>query len=212
MDTPLYMKSKADEKEGKISVGNTLFNSILNSGNCFNLTEVKRQNKDDPEAQSHQKIIDAAMNGQVPEQPELDALERRFVAENSQEFKNAIKIVPTRRLVGEENISQLANLGQPIFEIPSTDEGNITRHDENTDFNNCEKNLYLCKNARITINANLNPAKGVFNSATGTVAAIITDEDERPKYLVVDLDQSRLTAEECFQGCKNRIILAQRWF
>ena len=140
------------------------------------------------------------MNGQIPEQPEIDALERRFLPDNYQELKNAIKIVPTRKLVQEENIFQLANLGQPIFEIPSTDIGNITKHDESTDFNNCEKHLYLCKNARITINTNLNPAKGVFNSATGTIAAIIADQDGRPQYLVVDLDQSRFTASECFQG------------
>ena len=120
------------------------------------------------------------MNGQIPEQPELDALESRSLPDNYEEFKNAIKIVPTRKLVAEENISQLANLGQPIFEIPSTDKGNITKHDENTDFNNCEKYLYLCKNARITINTNLNAAKGVYNSAAGTIAAIIADEDGRP--------------------------------
>ena len=30
--------------------------------------------------------------------------------------------------------------------------------------------------------------------------------------MVVDLDSSKFTAEESFQGRKDRIILAQRWF
>ena len=75
--------------------------------------------------------------------------------------------------------------------------GKITKEEEATDFNNAEKDLFLCKGAKIVINSNLNADKGIFNSATGTIHAIIF-ENLKPSYLVIDLDHSKLNQNECF--------------
>ena len=102
-------------------------------------------------------------------------------------------------------------MGQPVFKIPASDKGEITKVDESKDFHNCEKNLYLSQGARIVINTNLNAEKGIFNSATGTIHGIICDDDKF-KYLIIDLDESKLEKNECFQGVHHRIVLQPHQF
>ena len=146
------------------------------------------------------------MNGEMPSKEDQLALEERFMPADMERFiNNATKIVPTRRLVKEENFYQLKRLGQPIFKIESDDKGETTASAEEL-FGNVEKNLYLCKGAQVVINKNINPSKGIFNSSTGTIHSIVFEED-KPAYLVIDLDTSKLSKNECFQGVQNRIVV-----
>ena len=68
-----------------------------------------------------------------------------------------------------------------------------------------EKILYLCEGARIVINKNLNADKGIYNAASGTIHKIVFENYEA-KYLIIDLDTSKLTTNESFEK-RHRIIV-----
>ena len=48
------------------------------------------------------------------------------------------------------------------------------------------------------INKNINVKKGIYNSAMGTIVAITFDDEGKAEYLVIDLDESNFSKEECF--------------
>ena len=55
------------------------------------------------------------------------------------------------------------------------------------------------------INANINAEKGIYNAAKGTIRDIVF-VDYKAKYLIIDLETSKLTTDESF-GQQHRIVV-----
>ena len=106
-----------------------------------------------------------------------------------------------------ENIKALNKLEAPVFKIESKDTGNAENIDR-ADFGYIEKTLYLCKGARVVINKNINTRMGIYNAAQGIIEDIIFVND-KPTYLIIDLDKSSLSRQESFEGVHHRVVISR---
>ena len=76
------------------------------------LNTVERRIKNDRFVEAHKHIVDAAMQGQLPQKDYMDLLQLRCRSKalNEKDFENAITIVPTRKMFRAENRAKLADL------------------------------------------------------------------------------------------------------
>lgn len=106
--------------------------------------------------------------------------------------------MPTRKLFRAENRAKLADLAREttIYKIACEQSKKIQEKDTEI-FGYLEENLYLCVGAQIVINNNINAEKGIYNAAKGKIHQIVF-VDFKPEYLIIDLETSKLSADESY--------------
>ena len=96
------------------------------------------------------------------------------------------------------NLQKVSLLAAPKIKIDCEQSPGLTG-DMREVFGYVEKTLYLCEGAKIVINRNINVQKGIYNAARGTIHKILF-KDEKPVFLIIDLEKSKLKPHECYQG------------
>lgn len=179
---------------------------MIANGDCYILAEVKRADSDDPNRGLFREIVDATMTGKQLSQQASDLLISRLEANvDSTSFENAMTIAPTRNIIDKANNSSLEKLKKPIFKQTSTDAPRMTLAIKE-DFGYFLEDLYLCEGAQIVINKNLHVDAGIYNGAKGQIVRMLF-EDKNLKYLVIDLEKTRLQDSECYEQVPKRIVL-----
>ena len=97
-----------------------------------------------------------------------------------------------------ENIRALNKLTAPVHKIEARDRGKISVAKSDV-FGYLEKDLYVCGDARVVVNKNINVQMGIYNAAQGVIHDIVY-ENEEAKYLIIDLDTSNLSKEQSFEN------------
>ena len=98
-------------------------------------------------------------------------------------------VFPTHQQVWDHNKIKLLKVSQsyPIVKLSAIRKGVHANYMESDRADGLQKNIFLCKNAKVMLTTNLCVPFGLFNGATGTIIDLIYKNENRPENSLSDV-------------------------
>ena len=150
------------------------------------LDQVLRQAGTDPSICAFRELLLRLRDGNVTQEDWQTLLQRSPPHVNNEEkFTNAIHLFYDRLSVSQFNQDRLSKLGTPIAAINAVHSSPIAAAAKAEDAGGLHPVIFLAKNARVMLTANLWPEVGLCNGATGEIIDFLYQEQHAPPNLPI---------------------------
>ena len=175
MNTSFYQPLR-DIKSLEAKEGKAIFDSFQR---CFFLTTSQRQSTDQ---YGFKEILDRISYNEATAE-DFNVLVRRrpaLIVNFNTEWKDAVRLFPTREAVHSYNLDMLQELKTPVAKIEALWNNSTARNASSDAAQGLEAVVCLSKGSRVMLRVNLWTERGLVNGALGTVMDILYEAGKRP--------------------------------
>lgn len=183
---------------------------------CIILGQSQRQAGTNPDQIYFRELLDRLSFGQssLEDWKKLSTRSISKVNNYQSEFKDAIRLFPTRELVNNYNSLKLREIGEPVVKI-NAKHNNPTASKGSSDVaNGLSKALYFSKESRVMLKNNLWTKQGLVNGATGIIKEIIyrpgnSPSDNLPMCILIKFE--KYNGPFCFGDLFPIVPVTRNW-
>ena len=195
LDTAFYTPhGRIQNRSTKVIAGKGIYDLFTST---ITLVQMMRQQGNSAEDVHFRDILAQLRQGPITRDGWLFLLNRtldRLPLDERRSFAPAIRLYPTKSMVNAFNLDRLRQLDVPVLRIKAINKGTGASDADMEDAGRLEKELFLCRYARVMLTYNLNIGQGLVNGSMGTIFAFLWNEgvqnprDTMPAYVLINFD------------------------